>query len=309
MPPKTYPLIVRDETLPHPLQVSRSRAIQEAARGSSFGSIASAQRDYPPNTPDRPAPLSLRSPSSTTSQLTPAPTTFPRSVSSAARNARIRNMTPLHLPRNSAIFEDTASHPLLSAPAARTGSEDIFGPISGDGPLTATRVGFANAREHGRTLSALEGGEDGNGPYELDEEDEESSLGDYDDDGLYMEEHEFSGLESYTGSSDSAAPPARRMSLTPVTPFLAMFPDPPSRRVSAPVARERVDWAALRPFERTWRELNAQLLVSLYGAREVVLTQEDIEYVDGVSRRLRAGALESGAADWTRGIFLGEPSE
>jgi hypothetical protein len=237
---------------------------------------------------------------------------FPRSVSSAARNARIRNMTPLHLPRNSAIFEDTASHPLLSAPAAGTGTGDIFGPVSWDGPLTATRVGFANANaDHGDALRALEGTEvDGpyDGPYELDKEDEESSLGDYDDDGFYMEEHEFSGLESYTGPTDSA-PPDRRMSLSPVTAILASFPDPLSCRVVGSVAREHVDWAALPPFERTWREINAQLLVSLYGAKEVVLEAEDIEYVDGMTRRLRAGASESTAKDWTRGIFLGEPSE
>jgi hypothetical protein len=229
---------------------------------------------------------------------------LPRSVSSATRDARIRNLTPLHLPRNSAIFEDTASHPLLSAPPAGTRTEDIFGPVSNDGPLTATRVGFANT-SHGRTLSS---DVPGSAPYELDEEDEESSLSDYDSNGFCMEEHSCTGLESYTNSTDSAAT-ARRTSLSPVSAILAMFPDPPSHRVADPVAREHVDWEALPPFERAWRELNAQLLVSLYGAKEVVLEAEDLEFVDGMSRRLRAGAEPSRSEDWTRGIFLGEPSE
>jgi hypothetical protein len=307
MPPNTYPLIIRDETLPPPLRHGRSRAIQEAARASSFGSIASCQKDYPPNTPDRPAPLSLRSLSFTYSQLTPIPSMFPRSVSSAARNARIRNLTPLHLPRSSAIFEDTASHPLLSAPAADTRTEDIFGSVSDDGPLTAVRVGFAN-RQHAGSLESLGGSEAGNGPYELDEEDEESSLEEYDSDGFYTEEHEYSGLESYTGSSEDVPLP-RRTSLSPVSAILAMFPDPPLCRVAAPEAREHLDWEALPPFERAWRELNAQLLVSLYGAKETVLSEEEIHFVDGMSRRLRAGASPSKADDWTRGIFLGEPSE
>jgi hypothetical protein len=233
------------------------------------------------------------------------PSTFARSVSSTARNARIRNLTPLHLPRNSAIFEDTASHPLLSAPA--TGTEDIFGPISDDSPMTAVRVGFANP-QCADCLESLEGTEAGNGPYELDEKDEESSLEEYDFDGIYMEEHEYSGLESYTGSSEDIPLP-RRTSLSPVSAILAMFPDPPSRRVAAPEAREHLDWGTLPPFERAWRDLNAQLLVSLYGAKETVLLEEEIQFVDGMSRRLRAGASPSKSEDWTRGIFLGEPSE
>jgi hypothetical protein len=262
----------------------------EAVRTNSFGSIASSQREYPPNTPDRPAPLSLRSPSSTTSQITPMPASFPRSVSSAARNARIRNLTPLRLPRNSAIFEDTANHPLLSAPAAGTGTEDVFGPVPDDAPLTAFRI------------------EGGNAPYEQEEEHDDNSLDDYDSDGFCMEEHEYQDLSSDTGALDDA-PPARRTSLTPVSAILAMFPDPPSRRVAAPVAREHVNWETLPLFERAWRELNAQLLVSLYGAKEVVLEREDVEFVDSTSRRLRAGAAPSKSEDWTRGIFLGEPSE
>jgi hypothetical protein len=235
------------------------------------------------------------------------PSTFARSVSSAARNARIRNLPPLHLPRNSAIFEDTASHPLLSAPAAATGTADIFGPASDDSPMTAVRVGFAKPQCAG-CLESLEGTESGNGPYELDEKDEESSLEEYDSDRFYMEEHEYSGLESYIGSSENVPLP-RRTSLSPVSAILAMFPDPPSCRVVASEAREHVDWDTLPPFERAWRELNAQILVSLYGAKEAVLSEEEIQFVDSMSKRLRAGATPSKSEDWTRGIFLGEPSE
>ena len=118
-------------------------------------------------------------------------TSFPRSVSSAARNARIRNLTPLHLPRNSAIFEDTANHPLLSAPATSTGTEDIFAPVPDNAPLTAIRI------------------EGGNAPYEQEEEDDDGSLDEYDSGGFYMEEHEYQDLNDNTGALDDA-PPARR---------------------------------------------------------------------------------------------------
>ena len=65
-----------------------------------------------------------------------------------------------------------------------------------------------------------------------------------------------------------------------------------------------VDWDDLPTFERAWREVNEQLLVSIYGRRDILLTDEDVQYVDCISRELRGGKYSS---DWVRNIFQSGP--
>lgn len=296
----------------------------------------------------------------------------------------MHDVPPIKLPRNSAIFGDTAHHALLSAVPSRRyrtcdpnpETDDIFGighrgPSSA--PLTATRIGFpTSVNKDAATLPRLDDPHPRFrlGPYALDECDQVSDI-DHSSNSSFNEDDElmiqvmissgidgqsslasshpsigvsnFSALESYTGSSDTnsvahteakeAVQYANASSLagnerpvphlndvpvqarrprgrsSPIESVLAMFSLPPGGRVSVGPPRERVDWAQLSTFERTWRELNAQLLVSLYGAKDVKLSVEDIDFVDGISSRLRAGASPSNGGDWTRGIFLGEPSE
>jgi hypothetical protein len=63
----------------------------------------------------------------------------------------------------------------------------------------------------------------------------------------------------------------------------------------------RVDWDALSPFERTWREVNDDLLVAIYTRVDVVLTAEDVQYVECIVKEL----ADPRAAEWARLIFQG----
>ncbi|KAJ6192973.1 hypothetical protein J3E72DRAFT_407600 [Bipolaris maydis] len=69
-----FSVFPRIDALPPILRVERQRAMSQAAqRSTSLASMASELRDYPPNTPDRPLPLTLRSPN-TSSTLSTQPT-------------------------------------------------------------------------------------------------------------------------------------------------------------------------------------------------------------------------------------------
>ncbi|XP_014551894.1 hypothetical protein COCVIDRAFT_111729 [Bipolaris victoriae FI3] len=69
-----FSVFPRIDALPPILRVERQRAMSQAAqRSTSLASIASELRVYPPNTPDRPLPLTLRSPT-TNSTLSTQPT-------------------------------------------------------------------------------------------------------------------------------------------------------------------------------------------------------------------------------------------
>jgi hypothetical protein len=63
-----------------------------------------------------------------------------------------------------------------------------------------------------------------------------------------------------------------------------------------------VEWRALSPFERTWREVNEDLLISIYGRQDTELAAEEVEYVDLIARELR----ESGSARWVHELFCEE---
>ncbi|KAG9188378.1 hypothetical protein G6011_02301 [Alternaria panax] len=61
----SLPVVPRTDTLPPSFREQRERMIGEAAQRSTSLGSPSRSRDYPPNTPDRPMPLSPHSPSST----------------------------------------------------------------------------------------------------------------------------------------------------------------------------------------------------------------------------------------------------
>ncbi|KAH7086009.1 hypothetical protein BKA63DRAFT_30819 [Paraphoma chrysanthemicola] len=65
---------------------------------------------------------------------------------------------------------------------------------------------------------------------------------------------------------------------------------------------ESVDWQTLSPFERAWREVNEDLLISIYGRQDTELTALDVEYVDLIARELR----ESASARWVHEVFCEE---
>jgi hypothetical protein len=68
----------------------------------------------------------------------------------------------------------------------------------------------------------------------------------------------------------------------------------------------RVDWNILSSFEAGWREDNGHLLVSIYGAQDVVLTHHDVEYVNCIARELYSGVGGTSSNDWVLCIFRGD---
>lgn len=68
-----------------------------------------------------------------------------------------------------------------------------------------------------------------------------------------------------------------------------------------------VDWDSLTSFERAWREINAVLLMTIYGRTDAVLTKTDIDYVDRVAEVLRDGSADVDSVDWIRHIFKADP--
>jgi hypothetical protein len=65
-----------------------------------------------------------------------------------------------------------------------------------------------------------------------------------------------------------------------------------------------IEWNKLSSFERAWREMNEVLLLTVYGKKDVVLSNTDVEYIDCVARELRGGDLDDiNSNDWVRQIF------
>jgi hypothetical protein len=48
------------------------------------------------------------------------------------------------------------------------------------------------------------------------------------------------------------------------------------------------DWNTMSPFERSWREVNEELLIWIYGRQDTWLSPEDVESMDCVAREVRA---------------------
>ncbi|KAJ4316707.1 hypothetical protein N0V94_005320 [Neodidymelliopsis sp. IMI 364377] len=64
-----------------------------------------------------------------------------------------------------------------------------------------------------------------------------------------------------------------------------------------------IDWAKLSSFERAWREMNEIFISTIYGRKDVVLTDEDVEYIDCVVRVLRSGHDDIASSNWVRRMF------
>ncbi|KAF3037948.1 hypothetical protein E8E12_005354 [Didymella heteroderae] len=67
-----------------------------------------------------------------------------------------------------------------------------------------------------------------------------------------------------------------------------------------------VDWNRLTSFERAWREMNALLLVTIYGRTDAVLTETDIDYIDRVAEVLRNESADTESTNWVRRMFEAE---
>jgi hypothetical protein len=64
-----------------------------------------------------------------------------------------------------------------------------------------------------------------------------------------------------------------------------------------------IDWSKLSSFERAWREMNEVFISTIYGRKDVVLTDEDVEYVDCVAREVRSCHDDITSSNWIRRIF------
>ncbi|KAF2853471.1 hypothetical protein T440DRAFT_547638 [Plenodomus tracheiphilus IPT5] len=80
------PLMARNDTLPASLKARRQRILHQAALSTMMDISESSPSLYPPNTPDRPAPLSLKSGSSGSLSASGTPTTrrFPSPLTTSA---------------------------------------------------------------------------------------------------------------------------------------------------------------------------------------------------------------------------------
>jgi hypothetical protein len=57
----------------------------------------------------------------------------------------------------------------------------------------------------------------------------------------------------------------------------------------------------MSPFERSWREVNEELLIWIYGRQDTWLSPEDVESVDCVAREVRANV-----GHWVVGVLREE---
>jgi hypothetical protein len=49
-----------------------------------------------------------------------------------------------------------------------------------------------------------------------------------------------------------------------------------------------IEWKSISAFERSWRELNEELLVAIYGRQDTWLSAADVAYVDCIGKEFRA---------------------
>lgn len=64
-----------------------------------------------------------------------------------------------------------------------------------------------------------------------------------------------------------------------------------------------VQLASLPPFEITWRDVNEQLLVAIYGRKNVALTVADVHFVDRIAREMREGVGTISGYEWVGQLF------
>ncbi|KAF1914308.1 hypothetical protein BDU57DRAFT_549510 [Ampelomyces quisqualis] len=141
--------------LPLAMREQRERTMQGINPKSP---VSSPIRNYPPDTPDRPEPLSVRSRHTGRSFATP--TNAHRSISAPIANTAKLYTTPVD--RNSTIYENTISHPLLAKTAgsnrASNGladADDVFGIVEdGDARRSNTLTAMHMSNEGTNTPQA-----------------------------------------------------------------------------------------------------------------------------------------------------------
>ncbi|KAF1923697.1 uncharacterized protein M421DRAFT_9484 [Didymella exigua CBS 183.55] len=219
------PLTARMDTLPPSLRLKRELAVQEAARSTMTSNDVA---DYPPNTPDRPAPLSVKSRGSQASKSTPMPTSILRSISTPIRAQRKSYLDPV--PQRDSIVKIDGSEALgrLSFTAAkhsRRSTSDVFDAAQNVNQSHSNaftdRLQNSEDRRYGtpgRYMHRDSGGP-ALGPYQLDASDiaSVSSYGTFTSlmqknknrtstdvacDGGVIGDQSFDALESYVGSED-----------------------------------------------------------------------------------------------------------
>lgn len=65
----------------------------------------------------------------------------------------------------------------------------------------------------------------------------------------------------------------------------------------------KVDWDSLSPADQEWRKENKMILISIYGSRDVMLTQHDMDYVNCISQEVRSDGDEVSANEWVLRVF------
>ncbi|OAL54162.1 hypothetical protein IQ07DRAFT_629267 [Pyrenochaeta sp. DS3sAY3a] len=249
--------------------------------------VPSAMRAYPPDTPDRPAPLAFRSRSSgapSPAIVTPTPL---RAVSTPAPGAPSGRLALLPPPRRPARSTTTAittmAAPVVARPASpparifvqtddSAGADDVFGIRS-----TPHREMVPVAR---RVVSSP------------------------------------TTLASPPSEQPSSASLLAAFPVPPMANPVGLLPMAVSRPASSSSAaslravlqRTRglgatlplVSRESLSVFERSWRQANGGLLAAVFGPRGVVLRDEDVEFLDAVAGTLRVGGEE---VEWVREIL------
>ncbi|KAJ4991013.1 hypothetical protein SVAN01_03584 [Stagonosporopsis vannaccii] len=122
----TSPLTARIDILPPWLRLKRERAVREAAQPTLS---ASSIVNYPPNSPDRPAPLSVKSRSSQISSSTPMRRETSRSVSTPVRMRTKEDPTPLPEKPLDPLAGSTRTLHFSHASATAEYSGNIFGDL------------------------------------------------------------------------------------------------------------------------------------------------------------------------------------
>ncbi|KZM20218.1 uncharacterized protein EKO05_0003645 [Ascochyta rabiei] len=203
----TSPLTARMDSLPPSLRLERERVVQEAARVSI---ISNDTVDYPPNTPDRPAPLSVKSRGSRASSATPLPNAILRSVSTPVRTQPRGELVPLSPVRADVMMGDTETLSFVSS--FSTTHSTLF----------TDKLNSSKAKHHGTNKRYMYKNADDHhhrGPFQLDASDaaSESGYGTFSSlmrkdkdrasgglsyDGVIIGDGSFDALESYIGTED-----------------------------------------------------------------------------------------------------------
>ncbi|KAF9691886.1 hypothetical protein EKO04_009904 [Ascochyta lentis] len=216
----TSPLTARMDTLPPSLRLERERTVQEAARATI---VSNDTVDYPPNTPDRPAPLSVKSRGSRASSAAPLPNTILRSASTPIRTRPKEELVLLPQAMDCSMIKNVETLSLVSSSTTKSSTRstsDVFGSMKGQGithsALFSDELNSEEVRRHDPNERYMYNNADKHhrrGPFQLDASDvaSESSYGTFNSfvqkskdraNGGIIGDDSFDALESYIGTED-----------------------------------------------------------------------------------------------------------